>query len=69
MSQLWVIYGLVFFAAILAVESLYWLAYELRGAKKTINRRLALSEKSRPRARFSTFCAASEVSPTSTVPP
>ncbi len=46
MSQLWVIYGLVFFAAILAVESLYWLAYELRGAKKTINRRLALSEKS-----------------------
>ena len=46
MSQLWIIYGLVFFAAILAVESLYWLAYELRGAKKTINRRLALSEKS-----------------------
>lgn len=46
MDQLWVIYGLVFAAALLAVESLYWLAYDLRGAKKTINRRLALSEKS-----------------------
>ena len=50
MNQLWVIYGLVFFAAILAVESLYWLVYELRGAKKTINRRLALSQKSETKA-------------------
>ena len=46
MNQLWVIYGLVFFAAILAFESLYWLIYELRGNKKTINRRLTLGEKS-----------------------
>jgi tight adherence protein B len=46
MNQLWVIYGLVFFAAILAIESLYWLIYELRGNKKTINRRLTLGEKS-----------------------
>ena len=46
MNQLWVIYGLVFFAAILATESLYWLIYELRGNKKTINRRLTLGEKS-----------------------
>ena len=45
MNSLWVIYGLVFFAAILAVESLYWLSYELRTAKKTINRRLTLVEK------------------------
>ena len=46
MNQLWLIYGLVFFAAILAIESLYWLFYELRGNKKTINRRLTLGEKS-----------------------
>jgi len=46
MNQLWVIYGLVFFAAILAFESLYWLIYELRGNKKIINRRLTLGEKS-----------------------
>jgi tight adherence protein B len=46
MNQLWVIYGLVFFAAILAIESLYWLIYELRGNKKRINRRLTLGEKS-----------------------
>jgi tight adherence protein B len=46
MNQLWVIYGLVFFAAILAIESLYWLIYELRGNKKIINRRLTLGEKS-----------------------
>jgi tight adherence protein B len=45
MDSLWVIYGLVFFAALLATESLYWLAYDMRGAKKAINRRLALSEK------------------------
>jgi tight adherence protein B len=46
MNQLWVIYGLVFFAAILAIESLYWLIYEMRGNKKAINRRLTLGEKS-----------------------
>jgi tight adherence protein B len=50
MNQLWVIYGLVFFAAILAIESLYWLIYELRGNKKTINRRLTLGEKSAAQA-------------------
>ena len=47
MNELWVIYGLVFFAAILAIESLYWLIYEMRGNKKAINRRLTLGEKSR----------------------
>jgi tight adherence protein B len=50
MNQLWVIYGLVFVAALLAVESLYWLAYDLRGTKKTINRRLALNEKSQAKS-------------------
>jgi tight adherence protein B len=49
MNQPWIIYGLVFAAAILAIEGLYWLVYETRIAKKIINRRLALSEKSRGR--------------------
>lgn len=46
MNELWVIYGLVFAAAILAVESIYWLTYGLRRSKKAINRRLALGENS-----------------------
>jgi tight adherence protein B len=49
MNELWAIYGLVFAAALLAIESLYWLLFELRGAKKTINRRLALSAKTEAR--------------------
>lgn len=47
MNQLWVIYGSVFVAAILAVEAIYWLLFQRRGAKKAINRRLALSDKDR----------------------
>lgn len=43
MNELWVIYGFVFVAAILGIESLYWLVFGLRGAKKAVNRRLALS--------------------------
>src|ERR1700722_14253678 len=50
MNQLWVIYGLVFFAAILEIESLYWLIYELRGNKKRINRRLSLGERAAAQA-------------------
>ncbi len=46
MNELWLVYGLVFAAAILGVEGLYWLVFELRGNKKAINRRLALGEKS-----------------------
>lgn len=42
MTQPWVIYGLAFLAALLAVESLYWFTFRQRGAKKAINRRLAL---------------------------
>ena len=45
MNELWVIYGFVFVAAILGIESLYWLVFGLRGAKKAVNRRLALSER------------------------
>jgi tight adherence protein B len=45
----WILYGLVFGAALLAVEGLYWLVFQSRGAKKAINRRLALSEKNSAR--------------------
>ena len=45
MNELWLIYGLVFAAAILGIESLYWLRFGMRGAKKAVNCRLALSER------------------------
>jgi len=44
--MLWTVYGLVFVAAILAIEGSYWLAFELRSNKKAVNRRLSRSEKS-----------------------
>jgi hypothetical protein len=44
-NELWVIYGFVFVAAILGIESRYWLFIGTRGAKKAVNRRLALSER------------------------
>jgi len=50
MNNLWIIYGLVFVTAILVVESLYWLSFDLRTRKKTINRRLSLTEKSHEKA-------------------
>ena len=45
MNELWVIYGFVFATAILGIESLYWLFFGMQGAKKAVNRRLALSER------------------------
>ena len=45
MNELWLIYGFVFVAAILGIESLYWLVFGMRGAKKAVNCRLALSER------------------------
>jgi|SRR5579863_143951 len=45
MNELWLIYGLVFFAALLSVEGLYWLIFRVRGTKRVINRRLALGQK------------------------
>jgi tight adherence protein B len=44
MNEPWIIYGLVFAAAILAVEGVYWLVFQTRGEKKAINRRLALRQ-------------------------
>jgi tight adherence protein B len=44
--MLWIVCGLIFVAAILAVESSYWLAFELKSKKKAINRRLTQSERS-----------------------
>jgi tight adherence protein B len=42
-NQTWLIPGLVFGAAVLGVEALYWLVFRTRGTQKAINRRLALS--------------------------
>ena len=45
--MLWLVYGLVFAAAIFAIEGSFWLAYDLRTNKKAIRRRLSLSEKAK----------------------
>jgi tight adherence protein B len=45
MNELWLIYGLAFGSAVLAVEALYWAFFARRRVKKAINRRLALGEK------------------------
>jgi tight adherence protein B len=42
-NETWLISGLVFGAAVLSVEALYWLVFRARGTQKSINRRLALS--------------------------
>ena len=44
MNEPWIIYGLVFAAAVLAVEALYWLVFRARDTQKSINRRLALGK-------------------------
>src|SRR4051812_17094990 len=43
MDELWIIYVLVFAAALFGVQSLYWIVFRARSEKKIINRRLALS--------------------------
>ncbi len=45
MNEPWPIYGLIFAAAVLGVEALYWLVFRARDMQKSINRRLALSKK------------------------
>jgi tight adherence protein B len=45
MQEPWLIYGLVFFAAVFSVEGVYWLVFRARGTQKAVNRRLALSRK------------------------
>jgi len=44
-NEPWLIYALIFGAAVLGVEALYWLIYRAGGKQKSINRRLALSKK------------------------
>jgi tight adherence protein B len=43
-NETWLISGLVFGAAVLGFEALYWLLFQTRGTQKSINRRLALSK-------------------------
>ena len=45
MNELWPIYGLIFVAAVLGVEALYWLLFRTRDMQKSVNRRLMLSKK------------------------
>jgi tight adherence protein B len=42
-SELWIIYALVFGAALLGFQALYWLLFRSRAERKIINRRLTLS--------------------------
>ncbi len=44
LNQLWVIYALVFIAALLGVQGIYLLAFRGRHTQKSINRRLALTQ-------------------------
>jgi tight adherence protein B len=44
MDGLWVIYALVFGAALLGIQAVYWIFFRNRQQQKTINRRLALHE-------------------------
>ncbi len=48
-NQLWIVYALVFGAALLGFQALYWLVFRSRAERKIINRRLKLgSELSDP---------------------
>jgi tight adherence protein B len=43
-NELWIIYGLVFGAALLGAQALYWLLIRSRTERKIINRRLTLAK-------------------------
>jgi len=42
-SQLWIIYALIFGAALFGVRAIYWFVFRSRAEQRIINRRLALS--------------------------
>src|SRR5687767_7636227 len=44
-SELWVVYALVFGAALLGIQGVYWFLFKTRREQKAINRRVALSAK------------------------
>jgi len=44
-SELWVVYALVFGAALLGIQGVYWFLFKTRREQKAINRRVALSTK------------------------
>ena len=43
MDRVWIIYALVFGAALLGVQAVYWLAFRERVAQRSINRNFASS--------------------------
>ena len=42
-NELWVVYALVFGAALLGIQGVYWFLFKNRREQKAINRRVALS--------------------------
>src|SRR5262249_30730717 len=44
-GNLWIIYALVFGAALFAVQGLYWVLFRARQQRRLINRRLALTDR------------------------
>src|SRR5262245_4423263 len=44
LDELWIIYLLIFGAVLLGVQATYWLYFRARSTKKSVNRRLALTQ-------------------------
>src|SRR5687768_12615834 len=44
-NELWVVYALVFGAALLGIQGTYWFFFRTRREQKAVNRRIALSAK------------------------
>src|ERR671914_700332 len=44
-DELWVIYALVFGAALLGIQGIYWWLFKTRREQKAVNRRVAVSAK------------------------
>ena len=57
MSDLWVIFALIFLAASLAIYGVYWIFVFNRREHKTINRRLDLAKSSRFSGGFANLAA------------
>jgi tight adherence protein B len=47
MDEFWIIYALVFGAALVGVQAIYWIVFPTRRRQKAVNRRLALGEELR----------------------
>ena len=68
MSELWVIFALIFLAASLAIYGVYWIFVFNRREHKTINRRLDLAKSLAIQRWFCKPCCGSEASVTRQIP-